>query len=50
MTYTATYTPTYIDYTVVFKNYDGTVLSTAKYHYGDTVEEPSAPTKPSDEI
>ena len=48
-TYTATYTPTYIDYTVVFKNYDGTVLSTATYHYGDTVEEPSAPTKPSDE-
>lgn len=48
-TYTATYTPTYIDYTVVFKNYDGTELSSATYHYGDTVVEPADPTKASDE-
>ena len=47
-TYTATYEATYIDYTVVFKNYDGTVLSSKTYHYGDTVEEPSTPTKPAD--
>ena len=48
VTYTATYDATYIEYTVVFKNYDGTVLSSKTYHYGDTVEEPSTPTKPAD--
>ncbi len=48
VTYTATYNATYIDYTVVFKNYDGTVLSSKTYHYGDTVAEPSVPTKPAD--
>ena len=47
-TYTATYTATYIDYTVVFKNYDGTVLSSTTYHYGDTVNIPANPTKPAD--
>ena len=46
--YTATYDIVYIDYTVIFKNYDGTVLSSKTYHYGDTVEEPSVPTKPAD--
>ena len=39
---------TYIDYTVVFKNYDGTELSNNTYHYGDTVVAPSNPTKASD--
>ena len=47
-TYTATYDATYIDYTVVFKNYDGTVLSSTTYHYGDMVSVPTSPTKPSD--
>ncbi|MBO5089656.1 MAG: InlB B-repeat-containing protein, partial [Clostridia bacterium] len=47
-TYTATYTPNYIDYTVIFKNYNGVVLSTKTYHYGDGVVAPSTPTKPSD--
>ena len=47
-TYTATYTETYIDYTVIFENYDGAVLSEKTYHYGDTVEEPATPTKPAD--
>ncbi len=47
-TYTATYEATYIEYTVVFKNYDGTVLSSKTYHYGDKVVEPSTPTKPAD--
>ena len=47
--YTATYSSTYIEYEVVFKNYDGTILSTNKYHYGDTVAVPEAPTKPADE-
>ena len=46
-TYTATYTETYINYTVTFVNYDGTELSTATYHYGDTVTVPATPVKPS---
>lgn len=46
--YTATYTPTYIEYTIIFQNYDGTELSNTKYHYGDEVVAPSTPTKPAD--
>ena len=48
-TYTATYSVDYTDYTVVFKNYNGTVISTNTYHYGDTVSVPSNPTKPADQ-
>ena len=47
-TYTATYDITYIDYTVTFKNYDGSIISTNTYHYGDNVTVPSAPTKVAD--
>jgi len=43
--YTATYTPVYIDYTVVFKDEDGTVLSEQVYHWGDSVTVPAEPTK-----
>lgn len=46
--YTATYTPTYIEYTIIFQNYDGTELSSTTYHYGDEVVAPSTPTKPAD--
>ena len=35
--------------TVTFRNYDGTVLSSAQYAYGDTVIQPEAPAKPADE-
>ena len=48
-TYTATYTAAYIDYTVTFKNWDGSVLSTQTYHYGDGVTAPADPTKAADE-
>ncbi len=48
MIITAEYKPTYIDYTVVFKNWDGAELSKQTYHYGDTVQEPVVPTKESD--
>ena len=48
--YTATYTPTFIDYTVVFKDYNGTVLSTETYHYGETVTEPADPTREADVV
>ena len=34
--------------TVVFKNWDGTVLSSKTYHYGDAVAAPSDPKRPSD--
>ena len=47
-TYTATYDPVYIEYTVIFKNYDGTELSKATYHYGDEVVAPEMPAKPAD--
>ena len=46
--YTATYTETYVEYTVIFKNADGTVLSTETYHYGDKVTIPADPTKAQD--
>ena len=36
---------TIVKATVTFKNYDGTVLSSAQYAYGETVTEPNAPTK-----
>ena len=48
-TYTAVYDRVYIDYTVTFKNEDGTVISEAKYHYGDTVTPPADPAKAEDE-
>ena len=43
-----TFTVTIVKATVTFKNYDGTVISSAKYAYGDQVEVPKAPTKPAD--
>lgn len=45
-TYTATYTATYINYTVTFKNWDGTILSRKTYHYGDPVTQPATPQRP----
>lgn len=47
-TYTATYAKTYINYTITFKNWDGSVLSSKTYHWGDAVAEPTTPTKPAD--
>ncbi len=37
------------EYSVTFKNYDGTVLNTAMYKYGAAVTVPPVPTKPADE-
>ena len=48
-TYMATYTRTYIEYTVTFLNDDGTTISTSTYHYGDQIQAPADPTKASDE-
>ncbi len=35
-------------YTVTFRNWDGSVISSTTYHYGDTVTVPGDPTKASD--
>lgn len=48
--YTAVFKQTEINYTVVFKNWDGTVISSKTYHYGDAVTAPSAPTRASDNV
>ena len=42
VTYKATYTETYIDYTVTFLNDDDSVIETKTYHYGDEVTAPTA--------
>ena len=47
--YTAVYRSVYIDYTVTFTDWDGTVLSEKTYHYGDTVELPADPVRPKDD-
>ena len=47
-TYTATYTPAYRDYTVIFKNWNGDVISTNTYHWGDVIAIPVNPTKAAD--
>ena len=48
-TYTAKFTQTVNEYTVTWKNYDGTVLDSEKYAYGATPSfKGNAPTKASD--
>lgn len=47
--YNANYAETYIDYTVTFKNWDGTILSQKTYHYGDPVTTPTTPQRPETE-
>ena len=50
-TYTATFTPSYVNYTVVFKGEDGKVVSSKDdYHYGDTIVVPEGPEKASDKV
>ena len=50
MTYTAQYTKEYIDYLVNFNDYDGSTISSKTYHYGDTIEVPANPSKPSNDV
>ena len=47
--YTANYTSVYISYTVVFRNYDGSILSEQFCHYGDPINIPENPTRYTDE-
>ncbi len=44
-TYTAVYTPKYIEYTIRFVDYDGTELTSETLHYNDEVEAPSNPSR-----
>ena len=48
-TYTAVFNPVYINYTVVFKAEDGTVISSKNdYHYGDEIVVPADQVKAAD--
>ena len=47
-TVTATYSQTVNKYTVTFKNWDGTVLSTQSVEYGKGAQAPANPTKAAD--
>lgn len=46
--YTASFTPVYIDYTVIFRDEDGAVISEQTYHWGDEITIPADPTKSAD--
>lgn len=47
--YTAVYEKEYINYTVIFRDWDGTVISEATYHYGDPVNPPASPVRAEDD-
>ncbi len=47
LTVTAVFNTTSSNYTVTFKNYDGTVLKTQSVAYGGSATAPAAPTRPS---
>ena len=47
-TYTATYKLEYTDYTVTFRDRDGTEISKNTYHWGDEVTVPADPTRTAD--
>lgn len=49
MTFIAQYGTTYIEYIVIFENYDGTILSRKTYHYSDEVTAPMDPVRGADE-
>ena len=47
--YTATYTKTLKpSYTIIFKDWDGTIIKETKYREGATISKPANPTRPAD--
>ena len=48
-TYTAVYDETFIDYTVIFLDHDGSKISEKTYHYGADIDVPADPTREADE-
>lgn len=46
--YIAVWDVRYIDYTITFKDYDGSIIDSTAYHYGDPVKLPATPTRESD--
>lgn len=48
VTYVAVFATIYKEYEIKFVNWDDELISSAVYHYGDTVTLPATPTKPSD--
>ncbi len=46
----ASYRAEYIEYKIVFKNHDGSIISEQKLHFGDNISLPEAPIRESDEI
>ena len=49
-TYTATYSAVYVEYTVIFKDDNGDIISDSTYHWGDEISVPNAPTRASDNV
>lgn len=45
----ALYIPTYIDYEIVFEDFDGTIIDRKKYHYGDIIHDIEHPTRKDDD-
>ncbi len=48
-TYTAVYDETFIDYTVIFLDHDGSKISEKTYHFGADIDVPADPTRQADE-
>lgn len=47
--FNAVYEKSYIEYTVTFLDWDGHILSTGIYHYGDTITVPDDPARAEDD-
>lgn len=48
-TFTAVYTKSWNEYNIIFHDWDGSVISSETYHYGDTVRVPQDPVRDDDE-
>lgn len=48
--YTATYQESYISYEVTFQNWNGEIIASGIYHWGDVIPVPEAPQRNADKI